>query len=126
MIKVYSSSNWNHTEDFLRRMLSRAYLIDLEKYAAQGVSALRSATPDRDGDTSQLWSYEIINKPGYFSIKWRNSDAVEPGHIPVVVLIQYGHGTRNGGYVQGLDFINPAMRPIFEQITADMWREVTR
>jgi hypothetical protein len=107
-------------------MQSRAYLIDLEKYAAQGVSALRISTPDRDGDTSQLWSYEIINKPGYFSIKWLNSDTVEPGHIPVAVLIQYGHATRNGGYVQGLDYINPAMRPIFEQIAADMWKEVTR
>jgi hypothetical protein len=126
MIKLYSSGNWNHTEDFLRRMQSKTYLTSLEKYAAQGVSALRSATPDKDADTSQRWSYEIINKPGYFSIKWLNSDTVEPGHIPVAVLIQYGHATRNGGYVQGLDFINPAMRPIFEQIAADMWREVTR
>ena len=72
------------------------------------------------------WTYEIVNRPGYFSIHWLNTHTEEPGHIPVAVLIQYGHGTRNGGYVHGRDYINPAMRPIFDQIAADMWKEVTK
>jgi hypothetical protein len=126
MIGVQSSGSWNSTEDFLHRMQSRSYLEVVKPYAALGVDALRKATPERSGKTSEHWSYEIVQRPGYISIKWTNDDVVEPGHIPVAVLIQYGHGTREGGYVEGIDYINPAMRPIFEQITAAVWREVTR
>jgi hypothetical protein len=126
MIKVIPSGSWNNTQDFLRRMQSKRYLLATEKYGPQGVAALRAATPEETGKTAQSWTYEIIDRPGYFSIQWLNSDTVEPGHIPVAVLIQYGHGTRGGGYVQGRDYINPAMRPIFDQIAADMWKEVTK
>src|SRR4051794_12213984 len=126
MIKVITSGSWSNTYDFLRRMRSRQYLLATEKYGPQGVAALRVATPTESGKTAESWIFEIIDRPGYFSIQWLNTDTVEPGHIPVAVLIQYGHGTRGGGYVQGRDYINPAMRPIFDQIAADMWKEVTR
>ena len=127
MIKVNASrGTFKATEAFLRRMQSRDYLHNLEKYGPRGVDALRSATPEKTGKTSESWLYEIVEKPGYYSIKWLNTDTVEPGHIPVAVLIQYGHGTKEGVYVEGLDYINPAMRPIFDQIIADMWREVTK
>ena len=96
------------------------------KYGATGISALSRATPKESSETAISWYYEIIDKPGYFAIHWYNSNVVHPGNIPIAVLIQYGHGTRRGGYVQGRDYINPAMRPIFDQILADMWREVTK
>ena len=113
-------------EAFLRRMKQRQHLVGLEKYGPIGVAALKAATPVDSSDTANGWYYEIIDRPGYYSIQWLNSNTVEPGHIPVAVLIQYGHGTRQGGYVQGRDFINPAMKPIFDQIAADMWKEVTK
>jgi hypothetical protein len=126
MIKVISSGSWRNTYDFLHRMQSRQYLQATKKYGPQGVAALRAATPKERKDGAESWFYEIVERPGYFSIQWLNTDTVEPGHIPVAVLIQYGHGTRGGGFVQGRDYINPAMRPIFDQIAADMWKEVTK
>jgi hypothetical protein len=91
-----------------------------------GVAALQAATPKDSADTANGWYYEIVSKPGYFAIHWLNSNIVNPGQIPVAVLIQYGHATRNGGYVEGVDYINPALRPIFDQMAADMWKEVTQ
>jgi hypothetical protein len=114
------------TEDFLKRMKSRSYLKTMDQFGSKGVQALRESTPVDSGKTAEGWSYEIVERPGYFSIQWLNSHTEEPGHIPIAAIIQYGHGTRNGGYVQGRDYINPAMRPIFDQIVLDMWREVTR
>ena len=91
-----------------------------------GVAALKAATPEESGVTAASWYYEIVDRPGYYAIHWLNSHVRDPGRIPVAVLIQYGHGTRQGGYVEGRDYINPAMRPIFDQMAAAMWREVTR
>lgn len=126
MITARSSGSWAPTEDFLRRMQSGTFFRNLEKYGAIGVAALKAATPEESGKTAESWTYEIVQKPGYYSIKWDNTHVVEPGHIPVAALIQYGHGTKEGVYVQGFDYINPAMRPIFDQIVSDMWEEVTR
>lgn len=118
--------SFSDTEKFLQRMQRRSYLTVLEKYGQQGVAALRNATPEDSGATAEAWAYEIIQRPGYFSIQWINTNVEEPGHIPVAVLIQYGHGTKQGAWVEGRDYINPAMRPIFDQIASAMWREVTR
>jgi hypothetical protein len=107
-------------------MQKKQQFASLEKWGPIGVAALKAATPRDHGDTAEGWYYEIIRRPGYYSIQWLNSHTVEPGHIPVAVLIQYGHGTRQGGRVQGVDYINPAMKPIFEQIANEMWKEVTR
>lgn len=124
MIKVHVSGSFNNMETFLRRMKSREQFKVLHKYGPIGVAALQGATPEDKAVTANSWTYEIVDRPGYFAIHWYNTH-VEDG-VPIAVLIQYGHATGNGGIVQGLDYINPALRPIFDQIVADMWREVTR
>lgn len=124
MISLKVSGSFQNTEKFLSRMKQRDQFRALEKYGSVGVAALANATPKDSSETANSWTYEIANRPGYFAIHWRNTH-VEDG-IPIAVLIQYGHGTRTGGYVQGRDYINPAIRPIFDQIVADMWKEVTK
>jgi hypothetical protein len=126
MIRVQTTGSFSKTIDFLNRMKRREQFKVLQKYGAMGVAALKEATPRDDGDTAQGWYYEIVEKPGYFAIHWLNSAHVPGGKTPIAVLIQYGHATRQGGYVEGFDFVNPAMRPIFDQMAADMWKEVTR
>lgn len=125
-IKFTQRGSFSKTNAFLQRLKSAEYLAQLEKFGQIGADALKSATPEETGDTANAWTYEIIKRPGYYSIQWENTNTEEPGHIPIAVLIQYGHGTRHGGFVQGRDYINPAMRPIFDQIASDMWKEVTR
>jgi hypothetical protein len=101
-------------------------LAQLAKYGPVGVAALRAATSIDSGRTSEAWYYQVVNRPGYFAIHWLNSHIEQPGSIPIAAILQYGHGTRSGGYIQGRDYINPAMRPIFDQILTDMWKEVTK
>lgn len=127
MIKLNSRGSFSNTMQFLKRMQNKQELVQLQKFGAIGAAALKAATPVDDGDTANGWYYEVIQRPGYYSIQWLNSNLTESDQrVPIAILIQYGHGTRNGGYVQGKDFINPTMRPIFDQIAADMWKEVTR
>lgn len=97
---------------------------DLEKYAREGVAALESATPVEKGLTADSWRYEIKSNKGIIEISFYN-DNVQNG-VPIAIILQYGHGTRNGGWVQGRDYINPAIQPIFDKITKDAWEEVTR
>ena len=97
----------------------------LDEYAKIGVNALQAATPVRSGQTAGSWSYEIHWSKGQFTINWTNSNLSEPG-IPVAVLIQYGHVTKNGGFVMGRDYINPAIRPVFDKILNDAWKEVRK
>lgn len=89
-----------------------------------GRNALSNATPHESGATAQAWTYTIESGAGYHSIRWHNSHSNEG--VNIAVILQYGHGTGTGGYVQGRDYINPAMRPIFDQIANEVWREVTR
>jgi hypothetical protein len=124
LIKVTNRGSFAKLEAFGQRIRQRTYLLPLAKYGTIGVAALSGATPVDSAQTSQSWYYEIVNKAGYFAIHWYNSDVENGFHV--AVMLQYGHGTRNGGYVQGRDYINPAMRPIFDQIASDMWREVTK
>jgi hypothetical protein len=127
VIKVTSRGSFDKSLAFLQRMKTREYLRALgPKYGPMGVAALQNATPKETGDTATSWYYEVVDRPGYYSIHWLNSHIEDPGQIPVAVLIQYGHATGNGGYAQGVDYINPAMQPIFDQIAADMWKEVTK
>lgn len=107
-------------------MKSRSYFDEVSKYGTAGVKALQKATPIESGETANSWYYQIIDRPGYFAIHWFNSHSEEPGSIPIAAIIQYGHGTKNGGYIQGRDYINPAMQPIFDQMLDDMWKEVTK
>lgn len=124
-ISVTTSGNWETTTSQLRRLLdSQAIFSILDKYGAQGVAALAAATPTNSGLTAESWTYEIVNRSGYYAIHWSNTN-VEDG-IPIAILIQYGHGTKNGGYVQGRDYIMPAIQPIFDQMANEIWKEVTR
>jgi hypothetical protein len=125
-IKVTNSGSFAKTQAFLQRMKDREQYKALEKYGPIGVAALANATPKDTAITANAWYYEIAQRPGYFAIHWLNSHLEDPGRIPVAVLIQYGHATGNGGYVQGVDYINPALAPIFDQIVAEMWKEVTK
>jgi hypothetical protein len=126
VIKVTTRGSFAKSQAFLQRMKNRDEFKVLAKYGPIGVTALASATPKDSSKTANSWYYEIVNRPGYYAIHWYNSNVEDPGRIPIAAIIQYGHGTRRGGYVQGIDYINPAMRPIFDQIAADMWREVTK
>lgn len=124
MIVIKHSGNFERTEKFLKKMQKGDIFKALDKYGQKGVSALASATPVRTGKTSSSWSYEIEMGANSYSIIWTN-DNTNRG-VNIAVILQYGHGTGTGGYVQGVDYINPAMRPIFEQIAEEAWREVTR
>lgn len=109
-------------EGFLNYLKSKMFFRNLEKYAQEGVDALKNATPIDTGKTADSWRYEIQDKNGYTSISWIN-DNVNDG-VPIAIILQYGHGTGTGGYVEGIDYINPALRPIFDKISRDVWNEV--
>lgn len=122
MVIVKQKGDFSKTEKFLNTINKKLYYRNLQKYAEQGVAALASATPIDSGTTAKSWDYEIRQTKNSVSIYWTNSN-VNKG-VPIAVIIQYGHGTRNGGYVQGRDYINPAMRPIFDKIAENVWKEV--
>jgi hypothetical protein len=126
VIKVKTSGSFSKSLSFLQRMRNRDQFKVLDKYGPIGVAALQNATPMDSGKTANSWYYETVDRPGYFAIHWLNRNIEEPGTIPVAAIIQFGHATGNGAYIQGIDYINPAMQPIFDQIAADMWREVTK
>lgn len=121
-LKVDQGRPWK-TQARLERLRDRDIFIGLEKYAQMGVEALRAATPVDEGDTAAGWTYEIVRRKGYFSIRWMNTH--KEGGAPVAILLQHGHGTGTGGYVEGRDYINPAMRPIFDQIDSEVRKVVT-
>lgn len=124
MIEVEARGSFDNTENFLKRINKGDIFSSLDGYGQAGVRALSAATPSRSGATSASWYYEIKRRRGSYSVIWRNRNVVDG--VPIAILIQYGHGTRNGGYVQGRDYINPAMRSIFDNMANDVWKEVTR
>lgn len=123
MISFTQKGDFKNTEKFLRKMSSFDFSKTLKNVAQGGVRALAAATPVDSGLAADSWGYLIERSRSSFSITWTNSD-IESG-FPVALMIQYGHGTGTGGYVQGRDYINPAMRPIFDQIIERLWTEVT-
>ena len=116
--------NLSKTTQFLKR--AKAFQIKniLEQYGQAGISALSAATPVESGLTANSWYYKIEKSKGSVSIAFYNSN-IQNG-VPIAVILQYGHGTKNGGWVQGRDYINPAIRPIFDAIVEDAWKEVTK
>lgn len=124
MITITQKGSFDRTERYLSRLKRIQAAAFLQKYGSLGVAALSNATPVESGLTATSWSYSIVQRPRYFSIRWHNSH-VERG-IPIAVILQYGHGTGTGGYVQGRDYIMPAIRPIFDQILAEAMKEVNR
>jgi hypothetical protein len=124
MISISHKGTFNNTDKFLKRLSTSDYMMVLDKYGREGVDALKSATPTDSGETANSWGYKISHGKGSTSIIWTNSHVVDG--VLIAVILQYGHATRNGGYVQGRDYINPAIRPIFDKISNDVWREVTK
>lgn len=124
MIKLSSSGSFNNTESFLRNIKEQYYMRKLDKAGQMGVEALAAATPKRSGKTASMWSYRIDNPGnGTYTITWC-SDNINR-NVNIAMIIQLGHGTKNGGYVAGIDYINPAMKPVFEKIEQEIWKEVT-
>ena len=123
LIKVRHKGDFNNIERFFNRVLKRDYLNILSDYAAQGVEALREYTPVNTGLLADSWGFEIESGNGITTI-WFTNDDIENGQNVAILLI-YGHGTRNGGYVEGVDFVSPALQPIFQDLADTMWREVT-
>lgn len=123
VITFHHKGNFQKTDNFLKKAKQGDYFRSLERFAQEGVNALASATPIDSGKTAASWDYTISRSKGSVSITWTNSN-INDG-VNIAVIIQYGHGTRNGGYVQGRDYINPAIRPVFDKIAENVWKEVT-
>jgi len=109
---------------FLSSAKNNKILNVLNKFGDEGVRALSKNTPVDTGLTSNSWYYKTTNSNGKASISWYNSNVIKG--VPIAILLQYGHGTRNGGWVEGLDYINPAMKPIFDNMSNKVWKEVNR
>ena len=123
-ITFTSHGNLDKVTGFLERIKDFTGHSKLDEYGRMGVEALRQATPVKTGITASSWTYEIKRERGSASIEWRNSN-IQNG-LNIAVILQYGHGTRNGGYVVGRDYINPAIQPIFDKIADSAWKEVTK
>lgn len=123
MISFRQKGDFSKLTKYLERVKEAVHVGDLDKYGREGVAALASATPVDSGNTANSWYYKIENKKEYASITFYNSN-IQNG-VPIAIILQYGHGTRNGGWVQGRDYINPAIQPIFDKIAESAWKEVT-
>lgn len=124
MITFRHKGDFSKLTRFLEKAKETVRLGDLDKYGREGVAALASATPIDTGLTASSWYYEIENKNGRATISFHNSN-IQNG-VSIAIILQYGHGTGNGGWVEGRDYINPAIQPIFDKIVNNAWREVTK
>lgn len=124
VVMFRQKGDFRRTSDFLKRANRLNLDVILNQYGQEGAEALRAATPKDTGTTANSWSYVVHKGTGSITITWSNSNIVDG--VPIAVILQYGHGTRNGGYVQGTDYINPAMKPIFDKIAQRAWEEVKR
>lgn len=123
MIRFRQKGDFSKATKYLEKANKAAGMKDLSKYGKAGVAALSSATPVDSGLTASSWYYEIKNQNGRISIDFCNSN-INDG-VPIAIILQFGHGTGTGGWVQGRDYINPAIQPIFDKIADEAWREVT-
>ncbi len=124
MISFRHKGDFSKVTRYLERVKNVVHLGELDKYGRDGVAALASATPIDTGNTANSWYYEVTHTKDSATISFKNSN-IQNG-VPIAVILQYGHGTRNGGWVVGRDYINPAIQPVFDKISKDAWREVTR
>ena len=122
-IRIRCKGNFNKTDTFLRRCTNGIPTSLLEKYGQKGVAALRSATPVDTGLTASSWEYRIIATKTGARVDFINTN-IQNDWAPIAILLQYGHATRNGGWVEGRDYINPAIQPLFDQLADDAWKEV--
>lgn len=124
MITFRQKGDFSKASRYLERLKEAAKLGVLDKYGREGVAALASATPTETGLTASSWTYEIERKGSSVSIVYKNSN-INKG-VPIAVILQYGHGTGTGGWVQGRDYINPTIQPVFDRIADEAWKEVTK
>lgn len=124
MISFKQKGDFSKLTRYLERNKETINLRDFDKFGREGVAALESATPVDSGKTAQSWYYEITNNRKSIIISFYNSN-INDG-VPIAIILQYGHATKNGGWVEGRDYINPSIQPIFDKITKNAWREVTR
>ena len=122
-IKITQKGDFSNIEKFFNKVLNREYLNVVSKYAEKGLDALKNATPKDSHKTAESWNYVIESNDKETSITYINTN-VNKG-VNIAIILQYGHATRNGGYVQGIDYINPALKPVFEEIAVKLWEEVT-
>lgn len=123
MFTFKQTGDFSKTQSFLERMKNLKIRSILERYGREGVSALAANTPVESGETAASWGYKISGTKGSYRLVWTNTH-VNAG-VPIAIILQYGHGTGTGGYIPGRDYINPAIRPVFDRIAAEVWREVT-
>lgn len=123
MIKFKHKGDFSKLTGYFEKVKEAVKLSDLDKYGREGVALLASATPIETGETAGSWGYKIEHSSGSARICFYNSN-IHDG-FPVAIMLQYGHGTRNGGWVEGRDYINPAIQPLFDKIVEDAWKEVT-
>jgi hypothetical protein len=123
VIRIETRGSFQNTEKFLKRMSTGEIFRALTSYGIMGMDALSNATPTESGLTADSWTYEVVHTRGSWQIIWKNNNTV--AGTPLVILLQFGHGTGTGGYVQGRDFINPAIKPVFDKIAEEVWRVVT-
>lgn len=116
--------DFSRVTKYLEKAKRNANIRDLERFGREGVAALSSATPVDTGRTANSWTYEITRSKGLVAISFHNTN-IQNG-VPIAIILQYGHGTRNGGWVEGRDYINPAIQPIFDRLANEAWREVTK
>ena len=124
MITFRHKGDFSKTTRFLENAKRVVHASDLDKYGKAGVAALASATPTDSGLTANSWYYKIEITKATITISFHNSN-IQNG-VPIAILLQYGHATRNGGWIEGRDYINPAIQPIFDSITQEVWKEVTK
>lgn len=124
MVTFRQKGDFRKVTRFLERAKEAVGVGMLDQYGRRGVAALAAATPVDSGQTAASWDYEIVNKKGSASILFTNSHIVKG--VPIAIILQYGHGTRNGGWVEGRDYINPAIQPIFDELAEKAWKEVTK
>lgn len=124
MIVVETSGTFSRTESWLGKMSNLTIERELAKYGEMGVRALSSATPVDSGETARSWGYKISRTGRAWTLAWTNTNTANG--VPIAILLQYGHGTGTGGYVQGRDYINPAIKPVMDRIAAEVWRTVTK
>lgn len=124
MITFRQKGDFSKLTSFLERAKEIGKIGDLDKYGREGVAALASATPVESGLTASSWYYKISRKKGSVSIQFYNSN-IQNG-VPIAIILQYGHATGTGGWVEGRDYINPSIRPVFDKLADSAWREVTK
>ena len=124
MIRFRHEGDFSKAINFMKKAKRASSLKALDDYGRRGVAALASATPVDSGITAKSWYYKITREKGSVRISFHNSN-IQNG-VPIAIILQYGHGTNNGGWVEGRDYINPSIQPVFDKLVNDAWREVTK